>query len=264
MKVKLLAFFLLFSTFTFAQEYIFGKVVSESNTDIQEVLVLNLRTDEKALTDKHGNYMIAAKKFDELRFVKAGFDRIEVKISPRNYSEPLNISLLKSPYLIAEVEIGFHVSGDLKKDLKNVEPSKKTIALNNALSSYMMRPPTEVLPTLTTPSAFAQPNFGAGQVNLLGLGSAITSLIGKATQVPLTKANYAETQAFFREIKTSIDLSFYYKQGWDEEEIDRLLIYADKSYSLAKKYRYTFDVSNITSDMKLAYNEYIKTYKIGF
>ena len=61
MKVKLLAFFLLFSTFTFAQEYIFGKVVSESNTDIQEVLVLNLRTDEKALTDKHGNYMIAAK-----------------------------------------------------------------------------------------------------------------------------------------------------------------------------------------------------------
>ena len=62
----------------------------------------------------------------------------------------------------------------------------------------MMRPPTEVSPTLTTPSAFAQPNFGAGQVNLLGLGSAITSLIGKATQVPLTKANFAETQAFFR------------------------------------------------------------------
>jgi hypothetical protein len=264
MKIKLLAFFVLFSTFTFAQEYIFGKVVSESNTDIQEVLVLNLRTDEKALTDKHGNYMIGAKKYDELRFIKAGFDRIEVKISFQNYSEPLNVSLLKSPYLIPEVEIGFHVSGDLKKDLKNVEPSKKTIALNNAMSSYMMKPPTEVSPTLTTPSAFAQPNFSAAQLNVLGLGSAIASLIGKATQVPLTKANYAETQAFFREIKTSIDLSFYYKQGWDEEEIDRFLIYADKSYSLAKKYRDTFDVSSITSDMKLAYNEYIKTYKIGF
>lgn len=99
------------------------------------------------------------------------------------------------------MEIGFHVSGDLKKDLKNVEPSRKTIALNNAMSSYMMKPPTEVSPALTTPSAFAQPNFSTGQLNVLGLGSAIASLIGKATQVPLTKANYAETQAFFREIK---------------------------------------------------------------
>ena len=263
-KIKLLAFFLLFSTFTFAQEYIFVKVVSESNIEINQVMVLNVRTEEKTLTNKDGHYMIAARKFDEIRFVKAGFDRVEVKISAQNYSEPLNVSLLKSAYPIQEVEIGFHASGDLKKDVQQLGPSKKTLALNNAMSSYMMKPPTEVAPTLSTPSAFAPPNLSAGQVNFLGLGSAIASLIGKATQKPLTKANYAETQAFFREIKTSIDLSFYYKQGWNEEEIDRFLIYADKSYSLAKKYRDSFDVSRISSDMKLAYNEYVKTHKIGF
>lgn len=213
MKIKLLAFFLLFSTFTFAQEYIFGKVVSEANTEINGVMVLNVRTDEKTLTNKDGHFMIAARKFDELRFVKAGYDRIVVKISPQNYSEPLNISLLKSPYVIEEVEIGFHASGDLKKDVKNLEPSKKTVALNNEMKSYMMKPPTEASPVLKTPSAFAQPDYNAGQVNILGLGSALAGLFNKATKEPLTTANYAETQAFFREIKTTMDLSFYYKQG---------------------------------------------------
>lgn len=260
MKIKLLAFFLLFSTVTFAQEYIFGKVVSESNTEMNEVMVLNVRTDEKTLTNKDGHFMIAAKNFDELRFVKAGFDRITVKISPQNYSEPLNISLLKSPFLIEEVEIGFHASGNLKKDVKNLEPSKKTIALNNTIKMYMMKPPTEVAPTLKTPSAFAQPDFNAGQANIFGLVSAITDLVSK----PLTKANYAETQEFFREIKSTIDLSFYYKQGWDEFEIDRFLIYADDNFSLAKKYRKNFNVSAISSDMRMAYNNYVKTHKIGF
>lgn len=263
MNIKLLPFFLLFSTFTFAQEYIFGKVVSESNTEIQEVMVLNVRTDEKTLTNRDGHYMIAAKNFDELRFVKAGFDRVTVKVSSQNYSEPLNISLLKSPYVIQEVEIGFHASGDLKKDVKNLEPSKKTVALNNAMKMYMMKPPTEVAPVLKTPSAFAQPDFNAGQVNILKLASAVIGLVAKSTNEPLTKANYAETQAFFREVKDTIDLSFYYKQGWDEYEIDRFLIYADDNFNLAKKYRKNFNVQAISADMKMAYKNYVKTHKIG-
>ena len=60
-----------------------------------------------------------------------------------------------------------------------------------------------------------------------------------------------------------MDLSFYTNQGWDEEEIDRFLIYADRLYELAKKYRKSFDVAQISSEMKMAYAEYIKTRKIG-
>ena len=138
------------------------------------------------------------------------------------------------------------------------------MALNSQMKAYMMTPPTEVAPTLSTPSAFAPKDLGAGQMNILGLASAVFGLINKATKEPLTTANYAETQAFFREIKNNLDLSFYTKQGWDEEEIDRFLIYADENYSLAKKYRKIFDVAAISSDMRMAYQEYIKTHKIGF
>ena len=87
-------------------------------------------------------------------------------------------------------------------------------------------------------------------------------LLTKATSKPITQANYAETQQFYNRIKLEVDLSFYTQQGWDEEEIDRFLIYADKSFSLAKKYRDSFPIDRIAADMRMAYIEYIKTGKV--
>ena len=264
MRTKLLLLsFLLTALSAYSQEYIFGKVKSEFGNELFETVVINTRTDEKVLTDKDGNYMIYAKPTDQLRFVKSGYERTDVKITIQNYSSSLNVSLSKSPFIIPEVEIAFHPTGNLKKDSRALDQPKKVVALNSSLNSYMMTPLTEVAPKLSTPSAFAQPNYNAGQVNILGLASAVSSLFNKATQQPLTKPNYSETQDFYRRIKTTMDLSFYFNQGWDEEEIDRFLIYADRSYELAKKYRKSFDVAKISSEMKMAYKEYIKTRKIG-
>ena len=264
MKRKLLFIALLVCSFSvFSQEYIFGKVKSEFGNELFETVVINTRTDEKVLTDKDGNYMIYAKPTDQLRFVKSGYERTDVKITIQNYSSSLNVSLSKSPFIIPEVEIAFHPTGNLKKDSRALDQPKKVVALNSSLNSYMMTPLTEVAPKLSTPSAFAQPNYNAGQADLLKLASALSGLFNKATQQPLTKANDAETQEFYRRIKTTMDLSFYTNQGWDEEEIDRFLIYADRSYELAKKYRKSFDVAQISAEMKMAYAEYIKTRKIG-
>lgn len=263
MKTKL--FFLIFLTVSissFSQEYIFGKVSSEFGSELLDVVVINTRTDEKIVTDKNGNYMIAAKASDEIRFIKSGYERFEVKISKENYTAPLNISLSKVPYEIPVVELAFKPTGNLKKDSKFLDPPKKVVALNSSLDSYMTKPLLEVAPKLTTPSAFRTHDFNAGQGNILGVISAVIGLVNKATKEPLTKANYAETQRFFSRIKLEIDLSFYTKQGWDEEEIDRFLIYADQSYELAKKYRKNFDLSKIDEAMKLAFKEYVKTRKI--
>lgn len=247
----------------FSQEYIFGKVKSELGDELQNVIVLNLRTDEKSLTDKDGNYMIAAKNHDELRFVKSGFDRNSIKISYKNYSAPLDVSLLKSPYLIPEVELAFQATGNLKKDVKRLDPAKKVVALNSDMRFYMTTPLAEVAPKLQTPSAFATPNFNSGNLNISAIGGALLGLVQKAKNPPLTTANYAETQEFFRKIKNTMDLSFYTAQGWNEEDIDRFLIYADAFSSLAKKYRKNFDVSAISVELKLAYKEYSRTHKIG-
>ena len=263
MKTKLLVLcFVLISISAFAQDYIFGKVRSEFGAEMSNAIIINTRTEEKVSSDKDGNYMIAARISDELRFVKSGYDRISVKISNEHYSAPVNVSLPKSAYLIEEIELAFQATGNLKKDVKSLDPPKRVVALNSSMDVYMKSPLTEVVPKLSTPSSFAQPNFNAGQVNILGLASAVSSLFNKATQQPLTKANYAETQEFYRRIKTTMDLSFYFNQGWDEEEIDRFLIYADQSYELAKKFRKNFDAAEISQSMRLAYKEYVKTRKV--
>lgn len=264
MKPKLLLLFLLVCTSVlYSQEYIFGKVSTELGDKLPDAVVINMRTDEKIVSDRDGNFMIAAKNGDEIRVLKNSYDRFVVRISNENFLKPLNISLSKAPYLIEEIELAFQATGNLKKDVKSLDPPKRVVALNSSMDAYMKSPLNEVRPKLSTPSAFAQPNYNAGQVSILGLASAVSSLFNKATQQPLTKANYAETQDFYRRIKTTMDLSFYISQGWDEEEIDRFLIYADASYELAKKYRKSFDVAKISSEMKMAYKEYIKTKKVS-
>ncbi|MBU8884092.1 hypothetical protein KSK37_13445 [Kaistella sp. DKR-2] len=263
MKTKLLYLFcLLLSATVFSQEYIFGKVSTESGTELPSAVIINMRTDEKILTDKDGNFMIAAKTGDEIRFIKNTYERKIQMITTENFSRPLNISLEKSPYLIEEIELAFNPTGNLKKDVKSLDPPKRVVALNSSMDSYMRTSPTEPSPKLITPSAFGPKDFNAGQVDIVKAVSALVGLVSKSTSSPLTKANYAETQDFFRKIKTTMDLSFYTSQGWDEEELDRFLIYADDVYSLAKKYRKNFNVNAINADMKMAYKEYVKTRKI--
>lgn len=263
MKTKLLFLFLLISVSGFSQKYIFGKITTEEGVELSNTVIINIRTDEKTLTDKDGNFMIAAALTDELRFIRNGFERSSKKITPENFTAPLKIALEKSAYPIEEVALAFQATGNLKKDVKYLDPPKRIVALNNSMDTYMQTPLSAPRPKLTVPSAFAPPNYNAGQVDLLGIASALSGLFNKATKPPLTTANYAETQAFFRRVKSEIDLSFYTSRGFDEEEIDRFLLYADRTYSLAKKYRKSFDIAAITSDMKLAYAEYIKTHKVG-
>ena len=264
MKTKLLfLLFFLLSIAVFSQQYLIGKVSSEFETDLQSVIIFNTRTDEKIFSDKDGNFIIVAKPFDEIRFIKSGYDRKSSKISAQNFLEPFNVMLTKSPFDIAEIELKFQATGNLKKDVKTLEPSKRVAALNSDMKLYLTRPFTEVAPQLSIPSAFAPPNYSAGQVNVLGIASTIFGLIKKAKNPPSTMANYAETQEFYRRIKNTMDLSFYTSRGWDEEQIDRFLIYADENYSLAKLYRKNFDISAIDLAMKLAYKEYIKTHKVG-
>ena len=118
MKPKLLLLFLLVCTSVlYSQEYIFGKVSTELGDKLPDAVVINMRTDEKIVSDRDGNFMIAAKNGDEIRVLKNSYDRFVLRISKENFLNPLNISLSKAPYLIEEVELAFQATGKIKKDV---------------------------------------------------------------------------------------------------------------------------------------------------
>lgn len=138
MKIKL--FFILFTIFFIninAQDYIFGKVISENNAEIPDVTVINIRTDERVPTNGDGHFMIVGRTGDELRFVKSGYERINQKITKENIGSPINVTLIKAATLIAEVEIKKGITGDIKIDAKNLNPPKKIQKLKSDLALYM-------------------------------------------------------------------------------------------------------------------------------
>ena len=157
MKIKL--FFVLASLFfinSHAQNYIFGKVTSEDNNEMPEVTVINIRTDERVLTNRDGHFMISGRAGDELRFVKSGYERTNRKITQENITAPVNVTMIRAAELIAEVEIKKNITGDIKIDAKNLNPPRKVEKLKNDLAKYMsQKSAPEVL--AARPGEFVQP-----------------------------------------------------------------------------------------------------------
>ncbi|AZA53210.1 hypothetical protein [Chryseobacterium sp. G0201] len=138
MKFKLL--FLLFTIFFIhinAQDYIFGKISSEENIEMADVTVINIRTDERVLTNRDGHFMVFGRLGDELRFVKSGYERLNKKVTQENISSSINITLIRSAALIAEIEIKKGLTGDIKIDSKNLNPPRKVEKLKSDLAVYM-------------------------------------------------------------------------------------------------------------------------------
>jgi hypothetical protein len=58
-----------------AQNYIFGKISTEDGVELTDATVINIRTDERVVSNSDGHFMISGRLGDELRFVKAGYER---------------------------------------------------------------------------------------------------------------------------------------------------------------------------------------------
>nr|WP_306592941.1 hypothetical protein [Chryseobacterium sp. WG14] len=137
-KLKLFFFLFLISSITIsAQSYIFGKITSEGSSEIQDVNVINIRTDEMVLSNSDGHFMISGKTGDELRFIKPGYERLTRIISQENIQSPLNISLVRVTIQIPEVEVKQGLTGNLKIDSKIYNKPKKVEKLSKEIDRYI-------------------------------------------------------------------------------------------------------------------------------
>lgn len=271
MKIpRLFLLLTLFSLRLFSQsDLIIGNVTNDNGDKLPGATVYNTRTDQMVLTDKMGNFSIPAKVFDELRLARQGYERQVITLSTGDFSKSMNVRLLSIPIEIEALTLKFHPTGNLKKDVPRLNPPAREVALNNSMNSYMRTPMHQMVPTASVPSAFKQPNPNAGVVPLLsvgsgGVGGGLLSMLGSAIlgnkSGSKTKADYAETQDFYRRVKAVIDISFYTNHGMDDYDIDVFLAYADKVYDLAKNYRNNFNKAAIELKLKIAFTEYLKNH----
>lgn len=138
MKLKLFFFLsLILFVHTQAQSYIFGKITSENAAEMQDVNVVNIRTDEIVMSNRDGHFMISGRKGDELRFIKAGYERITKIVSQENTQSPMNIIMVRQTIQIPEVEVKQGLTGNLKIDSKLYNKPQKVEKLLKDMDRYM-------------------------------------------------------------------------------------------------------------------------------
>lgn len=157
MKCKLLFFFSFLLSLSFhAQEYIFGRTVSEENAEMPNVTVINIRTDERILTNDDGHFMISGRQGDNLRFIILGYERFQTKVTAETLKSPLNVTLQKSAVAIEEVVLKKRLTGDLAIDVKNYNPPTKVQKLKSDLGKYMSQK-SDPRVLAAKPGEFVQP-----------------------------------------------------------------------------------------------------------
>ena len=239
-KILLLFFFTVFANL-YSQEYIFGKVTSEQNTEIAGVLVINIKTDEETYTNKDGNFMIAAKSKDLLRFVKQKFDRVSYTIKPEDFQKAITISMQKSTIEIDEVEIKNKLTGNLKDDINKVENKKKT-KLNQEISKMNLKK-TDLTILLPRAGEFKQPKgegFSIGAIkdrwDTVDVNQGYLYILGEDYFVEELGLKKEEVAHFIGYVMQSLNLKNIKKKGYFlSEDITKFQVLAEKKIKIFKE-----------------------------
>ena len=239
-KILLLFFFTVFANL-YSQEYIFGKVTSEQNTEIAGVLVINIKTDEKSYTNKDGNFMIAAKSKDLLRFVKQKFDRVSYTIKPEDFQKSITINMQKATIEIDEVEIKNKLTGNLKDDINKVENKKKT-KLNQEISKMNLEK-TDLTILLPRAGEFKQPKgegFSVGTIkdrwDTVDVNQGYLYILGEDYFVEELGLQKEEVAHFIGYVMQSLNLKNIKKKGYFlSEDITKFQVLAEKKIKIFKE-----------------------------
>ena len=136
MKKLFLILIILASNIVTAQSLFSGKVETEEGLSIGNVLVINLKTNEKVNTDENGKFTISAKLQDEIRFVKKGYDRVSHIVKSTDFQEEKYFRLQKSTVTIEEVVISrLKLTGNLAKDSKTLDKEDVNAKIQKSLGT---------------------------------------------------------------------------------------------------------------------------------
>lgn len=257
-------FFLLSSISIYAQNIVSGNVFSEQGYILQNVLVVNMRTNMQTTSNTEGFFSIEASLNDELRFVKDNYERTSHKVFNKDFSTLFSITLIQKSTEIEEVELAFRPTGDINKDI-NFNSSKKVAKLNKDIAEYVKKPVEEIQPKNKIISSFAPRDPYEGQLNLFsinlieGSSKGIVSLLlnDDFTKIK-NKPTFSEIKDFHKKIKDAFYGEYYIKQGLDEVDFEAYIFFLDNNYQFSENYFANFDSLKIEQLLKILLRKFIK------
>lgn len=204
MKRFLLFYCLCIPLFVCSQT-ISGVVVSEEDHPISKVLIVNMSSNQKVYTDNFGNFSIAGKMGDELRFAKEKYKGERIKIN----NDLLKVILQQLPQEIEEVKI---VNKRLAESQE--EKLRKDIGLPKGPEKPREKPADLADDFLRIPP----------KVNIQNIYDAIS---GKSRRLKRLY-KYEDLQEGLAWIQNNIDLEYFVEAGISPEKFNDFLMFSLK------------------------------------
>lgn len=247
-KLKLVLILIFFSLNIFSQQKITGKISDDNAIDLPVVTVVNITTDQKVYTNSSGEFAIDASPDDELRFIKAGYERISKRVLTNGANPFLFVTLVKTPEEIEEVQVA-KITGDLAKDSKAVAKIDKGEIVEQAVGlpqpvGKMREKPAEVKQVLIP--------ILLGSLDVQGAYDLIS---GKARRQK-RKYRYDDLQQHILWIRDRVDAEYFTKEGIPEERISEFIEFS----FLANPYIRTYVKAKNLSGVLLRMEEVIPVY----
>lgn len=235
MKIFLFSCFLLLFQ-TFYSQNIIGKIVSDS-VSVNQVLVININSQEKTYSNSQGQLIINANLGHELRFVKEGYERKILKIINTN---DVVINLIKLVTEIEEVEVRKKLSGNLGVDSKLFSENKKKVALNNDLKVYFKTKSSEEL---------MKPRHGEF-IQPVGGGISFGKIDDKWT-----------TSDFVEWLRENLTDNYFISLGLISQEINSFIFYSLQSFGTRNILKYGYCSEEDIGNLKLHFETTFKKFK---
>jgi len=233
---KLLSVTLLFISYFIFSQLIRGKIISDS-VSVNQVLVINIKSQEKTYSDFQGQFFIDANLGDEIRFLKDGYERKIITVKNQN---DLLIHINKLAIEIEEVEVRKKLSGDLRQDSKLFDENKKKITLNNDLKVYFKAPSSEEL---------LKPKHGEF-VQPVGGGISFGKIDDKWTLTDLIEW-----------IRENFKDDYFISMGLSFSEINSFLYYSLQKFRTGHILKYGYCSDDDIGDLKLHFEKAFKKFK---
>ena len=202
---RFLLFYCLCISFFVCSQTISGVVVSEEDHPISKVLIVNMSSNQKVYTDNFGNFSIAGKMGDELRFAKEKYKGERIKIN----NDLLKVILQQLPQEIEEVKI-------INKRLAESQEEKlrKDIGLPKGPEKPREKPADLADDFLRIPP----------KVNIQNIYDAIS---GKSRRLKRLY-KYEDLQEGLAWIQNNIDLEYFAEAGISPEKFNDFLMFSLK------------------------------------
>ena len=202
---RFLLFYCLCISFFVCSQTISGVVVSEEDHPISKVLIVNMSSNQKVYTDNFGNFSIAGKMSDELRFAKEKYKGERIKIN----NDLLKVILQQLPQEIEEVKI---VNKRLAESQE--EKLRKDIGLPKGPEKPREKPADLADDFLRIPP----------KVNIQNIYDAIS---GKSRRLKRLY-KYEDLQEGLAWIQNNIDLEYFAEAGISPEKFNDFLMFSLK------------------------------------